>query len=74
MKVNCIFQTARCAAVEIEDGGIFETEKPYEIYVNDVLYGSTERVITSIYGLKPVSYTHLDVYKRQGCALRDGRI
>ncbi len=53
MKINCIFQTARCAVIEIEDGSIFETEKKYEIYVNDVLYGSTERVITSIYGLKP---------------------
>ena len=69
MKVNCIFQTARCAAVEIEDGCIFETEKPYEIYVNDVLYGSTERVITSIYGLKPDTDYRIRVEAAEGASV-----
>lgn len=53
MKISVIFQTARCVTMEIVDGGIFETEQEYEIYVNDRLYGTTNRVITSIYGLKP---------------------
>lgn len=53
MKIKSIFQTARCVTLEIEDGGIFETKKSYDIYVNDSYYGSTERVITSVYGLKP---------------------
>lgn len=53
MKINSIFQTARSVTIEILDGSIFETEHPYEIYVNDQLYGTTERVISSIYGLKP---------------------
>lgn len=53
MKISVIFQTARCVTIEIEDGGIFETEQEYEIYVNDRLYKKTNRVITSIYDLKP---------------------
>lgn len=53
MNINVIFQTARCVTVEIQDGGIFETEQEYEIYVNDRLWKTTSRVITSIYDLKP---------------------
>lgn len=53
MKINCIFQTARSATIELLDGSIFETEKMYEIYVNEKWYGTTNRVISSIYGLKP---------------------
>ncbi len=53
MEINVIFQTARCVSVEIQDGSIFETEQEYEIYVDDRLYGTTNRVITSIYNLKP---------------------
>lgn len=53
MKIRNIFQTARCVTVEIEDGSIFETEKDYDIYVNEAHYGTTRRVVTSIYGLKP---------------------
>ena len=34
MKVNVIFQTARCVTVEIEDGNIFEAESTRRIYVN----------------------------------------
>ncbi|MDD3251976.1 MAG: glycoside hydrolase family 28 protein [Lachnospiraceae bacterium] len=53
MRVSSIFKTARCVTIELADGGIFQTGQPYDIYVNDRLYGKTERVITSIYDLKP---------------------
>ncbi len=53
MKVNVIFQTARCVTVEIEDGNIFEAESTRRIYVNGEFYGETKRVIASVYGLKP---------------------
>lgn len=53
MNIKNIFQTARCVTIEILDGGIFQTRQSYEIYVDDVLYCSTDRVINSIYGLKP---------------------
>lgn len=61
MKLSSIFQTARCVTIEIEDGSIFETEKEYEIYVNGNLYGTTKRVISSIYGLEPDTWYEIQV-------------
>lgn len=70
MKISCIFKTARCATIEIEDGSIFETEGQYEIYINDILYETTNRVITSIYGLKPDTLYRIRVVKEdeEACA------
>ncbi|MGN0159149.1 MAG: glycoside hydrolase family 28 protein [Brotaphodocola sp.] len=67
MKINRIFQTARSVTVEILDGSIFETEKQYEIYVNDNLYGTTDRVISSIYGLKPDTDYQIRVQSEDDC-------
>lgn len=53
MDIHVIFKTARCVTIEIEDGSIYEAEHARSIYVNGELYGTTKRVITSIYGLKP---------------------
>lgn len=53
MRIECIFQTARCVTIELVEGSIFETAAEYEIYINNRFYGTTNHVITSIYGLKP---------------------
>lgn len=53
MKAEVIFKNARCAALEIRDGSIFETEKPWSIYVNGEFKTETNRTITMIYGLEP---------------------
>lgn len=53
MKLANIFQTARCVTVEIQDKGIFSLEEAFDIYVNDRYYGTTDKVITSIYDLQP---------------------
>lgn len=53
MKASNIFCNARCATIEIEDSGLFHTKEQYEIYINGVYYKTTDRVITSVYGLKP---------------------
>ncbi len=53
MKVNVIYQTARCVTIEVDDGSIYEAEREREIYLNGSLYGRTRKVISSIYGLKP---------------------
>lgn len=53
MKISSIFQTARCVTIEIADGSVFDLKQACEIYVNDRFYGLANRVITSIYGLKP---------------------
>lgn len=53
MTLKNIFHTARCLTIEIEAGGIYETRDNYEIYVNSELYKTTNKVINSIYDLKP---------------------
>lgn len=53
MEIKVIWKTARCAVLEIADGGIYETKEEYTILLNHKLYGKTKKVITSLYGLKP---------------------
>lgn len=53
MKIDAIFKTARCATIEMADGSIYESEQVKKIFVDDVFYQETNKVITSIYGLKP---------------------
>ena len=53
MNMKIIFQTARCVTVEIEDGSLYQAKREREIYVNGTFYGKTDKVIASIYGLKP---------------------
>lgn len=53
METKLIFKNARCAVIELQDGGIFETEHTYQICVNGEPVKETNRVITSIYDLKP---------------------
>ena len=59
MTIKVIFQTARCITFEIQDGSIFEFQKEREIYVNGKFYKKTNRVINSIYDLKPD--THYEI-------------
>lgn len=53
MKITALLKTARSITIEIADGSIYETVKPYEIHVNNSYYMTTDKVITGIYGLKP---------------------
>ncbi len=53
MIVNQIFRTARCVTLEIETDEIFSLGEACEIYVNGGFYGTTDRVVTGIYDLKP---------------------
>ncbi len=53
MNMKLIYKNARAAVVELADGGIFDTEKTYEITLNGQRWCETSRVITSLYGLTP---------------------
>lgn len=53
MELKLVAKTARCIVVELTDSGKYYTEKEYDIYVNDVKTVTGNKVITSIYGLKP---------------------
>lgn len=53
MELKLVAKTARCVVVELTDSGKYFTEKEYDIYVNSQKYVTGNKVITSIYGLKP---------------------
>lgn len=61
VEISLIMNTARSAVIEIKDDGIYYTKKNYEILVNKEVYGRTEQVITSLYGLKPDTKYHVEI-------------
>lgn len=64
--------TSRSAVVELTESGKFYTEKPYEIYVDGSKYMDSEKVITTLYGLKPDTlYKVSAVYDGQEIAAVD---
>ncbi len=53
IEIRKIFVSARSATIELPDGGLYHTKKPYQITVNGQPYGTADTVVTSIYGLWP---------------------
>ncbi|MDO5415980.1 MAG: glycoside hydrolase family 28 protein [Lachnospiraceae bacterium] len=53
MKLQVIYKNARCAVLECVDGSIFQLDKTFDVYVNGEKVQETDRVIFSVYGLKP---------------------
>ncbi len=52
MDVKAVFWSGRCVTLEMDDGSVFEGAER-EVFVNGEFYGKTNRVIDSVYGLKP---------------------
>ena len=61
MKLNIIYKNARCAVAECIDGSIFQLGKTYDVYVNGEKVQETDRVIFSLYGLKPETMYTVEV-------------
>ncbi|MDD3367641.1 MAG: glycoside hydrolase family 28 protein [Lachnospiraceae bacterium] len=58
MDIKILLTTMRSATLEISDGGIYETKALYDIYVNHEKKITTNKVVTSLFGLKPdTNYT-----------------
>ncbi|MCM1188430.1 MAG: glycoside hydrolase family 28 protein [bacterium] len=57
-----MWKTARNAVIEIADGGKYFTKKPYRVIVNGKEELTTEKVITSLYGLKPDTACHVEIF------------
>lgn len=58
MKFKIILKTPRSIVFELKSEEIYHTEKPYEIYINDQLIKSSNKIVESIYNLEPAtSYT-----------------
>lgn len=53
MTAKAIFKTSRSFTLEWEDYGIYQTERPYEIWLDGKKYGESEKVIQTVYGLEP---------------------
>lgn len=70
MKLNVIFKNARCAVLECIDGSIFQLGKPVDVFVNGEKKQETDRVIFSIYGLKPQTMYTVELFS-QGALLAE---
>lgn len=57
-EVKVLFISGRSATIEIGDGGLYNTKKPYRVVVNGTEFPQAETVVHSIYGLWPdTAYT-----------------
>ena len=52
-EVKKLFVSARSATIELPDGGLYNTIKPYRILLNGEEWGMAETVVHSMYGLWP---------------------
>lgn len=59
---------ARCAAVRIEDGGLYHTLSRYRLLLNGKPHGGTDRVLTMLHGLFPESEYRLTLLPEHGDA------
>ena len=62
MELKVLYNTARSATIEIADGGKYHTQKKYRLTLNGKDYGTTDVVITNLFGLKPDKEYELKVY------------
>lgn len=53
MELKLVMKTTRSIVFELTDSGKYYTKKAYEIYVNGAKYMDGDRVVTSLYNLKP---------------------
>ncbi len=66
MEVRLVMKTARSISLELADGGIYYTKKPYRILSGAEEIARAETVITSIFGLKPDTLYDLRVLDESG--------
>ena len=52
MELKLVIKTGRSAVVEFDDGGKYYSKEEYTLLINGEEYGKTEKVVTTIYGLK----------------------
>ena len=68
MKAKVIFKTSRSITLELEEYGIFYTEKEYEIWLNGSFFQKSDRVIQTVYGLLPDTEYQIEL-KADGISL-----
>lgn len=66
MELVLVTKTSRSVVVELTDSGKYYTKNSYDIYVNDKKYMESNKVVTSIYDLKPDTDYKIEVkYDRE---------
>ncbi len=53
MRLTTLFTGVRSAAIELDDGGLYQTLRPYALLLNGQIWGKTDTVVTSLFGLWP---------------------
>lgn len=53
MELVLVTKTSRSVVIELTDSGKYYTKNQYDIYINDKKYMESNKVVTSIYDLKP---------------------
>ncbi len=66
MELKVIYKNARCAVVEIADGGQYSTRETWKVYLNQKLVMETDRVINSLYHLEPDTQYQVTVENEAG--------
>jgi len=61
--VKLVMTTARCAVIEIADGGRYFTREKYRVTVNGGEALVTQKTIVSLYGLKPDGNYSVEVFR-----------
>ena len=53
MKLSILFVSIRSVTVQLEDGGLYNTVRPYRLILNGCDAGEMTRVVTTLFGLLP---------------------
>ncbi len=61
-EVRKLFVSARSITVELPDGGLYNTKKPYRLLLNGEAVGTAETVVHTLYGLWPDTKYTLKAY------------
>ncbi len=62
MQLSCLFTSARSVTLRLDDGGLYHTKHPYRLTLDGHAAGTTDRVVTSLYGLLPDTHHTLCVW------------
>ncbi|MCR5801409.1 MAG: glycoside hydrolase family 28 protein [Lachnospiraceae bacterium] len=66
MEIKLLMKSARSACIELSDGGIYNTIEEYDLHINGKSVKKTDKVITSIFGLKPDTDYVLSAFNKAG--------
>lgn len=66
MELKVIYKNARCAVLEIEDGGTYEAGRMYCLYLNGEFIRETGKAVNSIYNLKPDTSYRVEARSKDG--------